>query len=282
MRLHVKSQILVLLFVNAITLNACNSATKSESTSASNSSIKVEQSNETTQETAKASDSKVQLELDKAKKAGKAAFIVVTGANSINTDKAKNIAKSANEIYKNAVIVELNRDDAANASLVAEWRLSGAPLPLILVLSSKGLPTGGYPLEQATAENIAALVPTPKLEQVYSAIASGKHAIIVFTKKPFADKKEVIAIGKDAVSKLNGEAVYVEVDMDDIKETGFMNQLRINNQTTTASITVVINKQGQVAGTSTAVPDAAKLIAAAKAPVKSGCGSGCGPAGCAK
>jgi hypothetical protein len=61
-----------------------------------------------------------------------------------------------------------------------------------------------------------------------------------------------------------------------------MNQLRIDKLTAKASTTLVINQQGQVAGTSTTVPDAAKLVAAAIAPVKSGCGPGCGPAGCGK
>lgn len=226
--------------------------------------------------------SKIQSELDKAKKAGKAVFVVVTGTGSSDTDKTKEIAKGANGIYKNAIVVEMNRDDAANSALVTEWRLAGAPLPLILVLSSKGQPAGGLLLAQATAENVAALVPSPKMEAVYDAIGSSKHAIVVFTKSSFVDKTEVLKVAKEAVSKLNNQAVLVEVDMDDIKETGFMNQLRIDRLTAKASTTLVINKQGQVAGTSTTVPDAAKLVAAATAPVKSGCGPGCGPAGCGK
>lgn len=116
--------------------------------------------------TSKSGTSPVQTELDKAKKDGKAVFIVVIGTGITNTDKAATIAKGANAIYKNAVVVQMNRDDAANAPLVAEWRLSVAPLPQILVVSSKGIPTGGYVLEQATAENGAALVPSPKPEMV--------------------------------------------------------------------------------------------------------------------
>ena len=126
--------------------------------------------------------------------------------------------------------------------MVAEWRLAGAPLPLVLVVSPKGQLTGGMILAQATAENIAALVPSPKLEEVYTAINNQKHAIVVFTKKSFVDKAEVIKIAKDAVFKLNNEAVFVEVDMDDSKETGFMNQLRID-KLSKASTTIVINKR---------------------------------------
>ena len=229
-----------------------------------------------------ASNSKIQAELDKAKKEGKAVFVVVTGTGTTDTDKATTIAKGANAIYKNATVVQMDRDDASNASLVTEWRLAGAPLPLVLVVSPKGQVTGGMILAQATAENIASLVPSPKMEAVYDAIGKGKHAIVVFTKSSFIDKTEVLKVAKEAVSKLNNQAVLVEVDMDDSNETGFMSQVRIDKLSAKASTTLVINKQGQVAGTSTTVPDAAKLIAAANTPVRSGCGAGCGPAGCGK
>lgn len=216
-----------------------------------------------------------------AKTAGKAVFLVVTGTGVTETDKAMLIAKGANDIYKNSVIVQINRDDASNAQLVSEYRLAGAPLPLILVISSKGFPTGGYILAQATAENLAALIPSPKLEDVYATIRNSKTALVVFTKKSLSDRAEVIKVCKDAVSKLNNNAVIVEVDMDDSKEASFMNQLHID-KSLSASLTLVINTQGQVAGTSTTVPDAAKLALAATTPVAGGCGPGCGPSGCGK
>jgi len=231
---------------------------------------------------APADASAVKSALDKAHDAGQAAFVVVSGNGVAETDKAVSIAENAKAIYKNAVVVQMNRDDAANADLVNEWRLTGAPLPLILVVSSKGTLTGGRILAQATAENVAELVPSPKLEEVYAAIGNNKNAIVVFTKKSFADRNEVVKNSKQAVDLLKNEAVFVEVDMDDVKENGFMSQVRIDKAAATESVTLVINKQGQVAGTSISVPDATKLVAAAKTPVKSGCGPGCGPAGCAK
>jgi hypothetical protein len=217
-----------------------------------------------------------------AKTAGKAIFLVVTGTGVAETDKALLIAKGAIDIYKNAVIVQMDRDDASNAQLVSEYRLAGAPLPLILVISSKGFPTGGYILAQATSENLAALIPSPKLEDVYTAINSGKYAIVAFSKKAFTDKPEVLKECKKAVALLNNEAILIEVDVEDNTEANFLNQLRIDKSQLNASLTLVINKQGQVAGTATTVPDATKLVAAAKTPVAGGCGPGCGPAGCGK
>lgn len=235
----------------------------------------------TTTETKSSAVSKGAAEkISAAKNASKVVFLVVTGTGATEIDKAMIIANGATVIYKNAIIVQMNRDDASNAQLVKEYGLSSAPVPLILVISSKGYPTGGYLLAQATAENVAALVPSPKLEFVYEAISKGKHALVVFSKKAFTDRNEVIKITKQAVSMLNNEAVFVEVDIDDPKETNFMNQLRIDKSQVSSSLTLVINKQGQVAGTATTIPDAAKLVAAAKTPVAAGCGPGCGPAGC--
>lgn len=228
---------------------------------------------------ATASNSAVES-INAAKAAGKPVFLVVTGTGATGTDKAMTIAHAANFINKNAVVIQMNRDDASNAKLVTEYRLSGAPVPLILVISSNGMPTGGYLLEQATAENLVALIPSPRMEDVFAAIAGNKIALVVFSRKTFTDKAEVLKECKSAVSKLNNNAVIVEVDMDDSREVNFMNQLRLDKNQFTGSVTLVINTQGQVAGTSTTVPDAAKLALAATTPVQGGCGPGCGPQGC--
>jgi hypothetical protein len=265
--------------VNAVAFNACSNPTANNQASVNGTN---QQKTEKSQKVATQSSSNVQAELDKAKKAGKAVFVIVTGTGSTDTDKALAIAKGATGIYKNSIIIQMNKDDEANAQLVTEWRLAGAPVPLILALSTKGQLTGGFILAEATSENLAALMPSPKLELVYEAIGNSKHVIVAFTKKSFADRTEVITECKKAVSMLNNEAVFIEVDMEDSKENGFMQQLRISPLMAKSSVSLVINKQGQVAGQSSTIPDATKLVAAAKAPVKQGCGPGCGPAGCGK
>ena len=275
-----KGSLLSLTVISLWALTACGNSTAVNKQA--NPTTEATQSAQTEQPAAlPASNSKIQADLEKAKKEGKAVFVVVTGTGVTETDKATTIAKGANTIYKNASVVQLDRDDAANAQLVAEWRLAGAPLPLVLVVSSKGQLTGGMVLAQATAENIAALVPSPKLEEVYASIAANKPTLVVFTKKSLSDRAEVLQEVKNAATKLKNNAVIIEVDMDDSKEVNFMNQLRIDKASAVSS-TLVINAQGQVAGTSTGVPDATKLASAATAPVKSGCGPGCGPTGCAK
>ena len=282
-------QTFALSLLSATLIASCNSPSGSVASVQTQSSPKaiatagVVNTSMTTSETKSSPVSKgVAENISAAKTAGKAVFLIVTGTSSTETDKAFLIANGANKIHKNAVVVQMNRDDASNAQLVKEYGLLGTPVPLILVISSQGYPTGGYILAQATAENIAALVPSPKLEDVYAAINSGKYAIVAFSKKSFTDKPEVLKECKKAVSMLNNEAVFVDVDLDDSKEASFMNKLRIDKTQVSASLTLVINKQGQVAGTATTIPDAAKLVEAAKKPVAAGCGPGCGPAGCGK
>ena len=263
-----------------VIINLCSCINSNAENTSQTVENKIQQEQTVSYKTAFESESKIQVELDKAKAGGKAVFVVVTGNDATETDKAVTIAHEAMSIYKNSTVMQMNRDDAANAELVKEWRLAGAPLPLILVVSPKGLLTGGRILAQATSENIASLVPSPKLETVYDAIGDNKYAIVAFTKKSFADRQEVLKECNEAVLALKNEAVMVEVDMDDKMEKGFMEQVRINPATLSGSVTLVINKQGQVAGTSTTIPDSDKLVAAAKTPVRSGCGPGCGPAGC--
>ena len=264
-----------------LALTACGNSnagnTQSNSTSGVKQNTPTEESN-----SLPVSNSKTQAELDKAKKEGKAVFVVVTGTGTTDTDKALAIAKGANAIYKNATVIQMDRDDASNAALVTEWRLAGAPLPIILVVSSKGLPTGGLILSQATAENIAALVPSPKLEELLTVLSTKKPAFVVFSKKSYSDRKEVLQECNAAVTILKNNAAIIEVDLDDSEEADFIKRLEVD-KSSKESITQVVNTQGQAVGTSSGLPDAAKLAAAAIAPVKSGCcPGGAGSAGCTK
>ncbi len=276
-----KGSLLSLTVISLLALTACGN-TNAGTKQASKGTEATQSAQPEQQATLPASNSKIQADLEKAKKDGKAVFVVVTGTGVTETDKATTIAKGANAIYKNAAVVQMDRDDAANAQLVAEWRLAGAPLPLVLVVSPKGQLTGGMVLAQATAETIAALVPSPKLEEVQEVISNKKPAFVVFTKKTYSDRAEVLQACKEAVTILKNNAAIVEVDLDDMKEASLIDRLEVD-KSSKETTTQVVNVQGQIAGTSSGLPDAAKLAAAAIAPPKSGCcPGGAGSSGCAK
>lgn len=273
-----------ILSFSALSILAFTACGNSNAGSKQSNSISVVKQNATA-EVAKnlpESNSKIQAELNKAKNEGKAVFVVVTETGSTETDKAKTIAKEANEIYKNSAIIEMNRDDTSNGLLVTEWRLSGAPLPLILVISPKGLPTGGLIASQATAENLVALIPSPKMEELIAVLNGKNPAFVVFTKQSFPDRKEVLQECTAAVTILKNKAAIIEVDLDDKMEANFIDRLEVD-KSSKESTTQVVNIQGQIVGTSSGTPDAAKLADAAIAPPKSGCcPGGAGSAGCAK
>ena len=263
-----KWELLTLLLANALTFSACgNSNAKNNQVSIDNT---IQQKTEASQQTEQKGTSVVQDELEKAKKAEKAVFVVVTGTGITETDKATAIAEGAKDIYKKSVIIQLNRDDSANAQLVSEYRLAGAPLPLILVLSPKGYPVGGYILSEATAENITALIPSPKLDEIYESLDNGKPAFVVVTKKSYTDKAKILENCKLAVSQLENKASIIEVDLDDTKEAGFIKQLNLKNSPNTSSV-VVLNSAGQTTGSFEGSAEPTALVLAANKVIRSSC-----------
>lgn len=221
-------------------------------------------------------------EIAAAKSSGKLAFLIVFEPNIPALAELEKTVATARAKVPNSVVIKLDRSNSENEALNTRYQLAGAPLPLVLVISPKGYVVGGLLAQQATPETLVAMVPSPKLEEINGFVIAKKPVFVVFSKKSFTDRTEVVTICKDAVKKLKGDAAIVEVDMDDNREESLMNNLRIN-RSATSSTTIVVNTQGQVAGTSiTSIPDAAKLATAATAPVKAGCGPGCGPAGCSK
>ncbi len=223
--------------------------------------------------TQRAEVSHLQVELENAKKSGKAAFVVVTGNGVSDADKAKDIAKSANTIHSNSVVLEMNRDETANTELVNQWGLAGAPLPLILVISPKGYAVGGFLLQQATPRNLVELVPSPKMDDIYEALNNGNAAFLVVTKKSFSDREPVLKNCRLAVEKMKNKAVIVEMDISDPKEAKFFKQLNLKN-TDNATSTIVINAQGQTTGMFEGSVETNDLVLAGYRVVNAG---GCGP-----
>jgi hypothetical protein len=220
--------------------------------------------------------------LDKAKGSGQAVFVVVTENGNSETGKAVAIAEKAKALYKNAVVVQMRREDTENAQLVNEWRLSGAPLPLILVVSPKGILTGGRILSQATAENIASLIPSPKKEAVLEQMTSGKSVFLLVSKKGMTKKSAQLSTCQKACLEMKENAKVIEIDLDDPLENTFLSELNIS-QNITEPLTYVINSSGQITGTFNGEANTAILVASAKKVITSSCcpaGSGqtCAPA----
>lgn len=268
-----KWSFLTLFLAGAITFSACGHSTAKNDKATTDNTIS--DNTVQNQDTGPKVKSNVQKELDQAKSSGKAAFIVVIEKGTTGTEQALKIAKEAVSICKNAVIVKLYRDDASNTDLVNTMRLSGAPLPLILVTSPKGYPAGGYGLDEATAESIAALVPTPKLDEVYESITNKIPVFLIITKKTFTDREIMLKNCNAAVIQLKNKATIVEVDMNSAKEAALIKQLNVKTNTNKSWVWVM-NASGQTTDTFEGVVEPDRLVAAANKVIRTG---GCCPGG---
>jgi hypothetical protein len=215
----------------------------------------------------------IKTALDKAKSEGKAVFLVITSNASTGNEGAVTKANEANKLVKKSTVIQINKDETANSDVVASLGIAGVPAPFILVISPKGIATGGYAAANTTADMLVKLIPSPKNDEVLLALSLKKPVFIVASKSSFTDKLGAVTNCKTAAAQLTNPAAIVEIDMADTKEAAFMKQLGINTLSTT-SVTIVVNSTGNVTGNFTGVPTTSSLTTAANKVVKSCCPSG--------
>ena len=215
-------------------------------------------------------------DLEKAKKEGKSVFLVITGTGAIGVDKVVTVAKAANAKVLKSVVVQMNKDDAANIALVSKLGVSGVQVPLILVISPKGVAVAGYNATQATTELLVQAIPSPKQDEVLFAISQKKPVFLVISKKGLTDKATLIANCNAAGTKMTVKPVIVEFDIADPKEAAFLKQLAVTDITTKTRV-VVINASGQISDRYEGTATEAALMTSATKVVKS---SGCAPGAC--
>lgn len=223
-----------------------------------------------------------QESIESANKAGLSVFLVVTDPGNAGTQKAMDIANQAHEKYAKSEVIQLNRSDVANKDLVAKYGISGAPLPLILVIAINGVVTGGFTLSQATADLLVTAIPSPVKSDVLKALSAGKSVFLVVSSKNMKEKDEVMNTCGQACIEMQNNAKLIALDLDDQKEKTFIAELKID-PTITSPQTFVINSKGQITGTFSDDINTTSLVASAKKlPAAKGCGASCTTgAGCA-
>jgi hypothetical protein len=214
-------------------------------------------------------------DIETANKAGKTVFLVVTDQGVTGTDKAVDIAKQAQAKYKTSTVLTMNRSDAENAEFVAKYRLSTAPLPLILVVASNGIVAAGFTPENATPDALVSAVPSPKKAEVQKYLSEGKSVFIVVTNKSMATKDNVMNTCQQACIEMQNNAKMIEISLDDPNEKKFLTDLKVN-LAATEPMTYVINSKGQITGTFTDDVNATTLVASAKKVSAGCCPSGSG------
>jgi hypothetical protein len=225
--------------------------------------------------------SQTKEKIDKANAKGNVVFLAVTDGSRTLTE-VKEMAVNAQKKFPKSEAIILDKSDKANAVLVNKYGLSGAPVPMILVVAPNGVVAGGYSLKQATPENLVELIPTKKQATALLAFSEGNTAFIVLYKKSMKDKSGAVAECKKAADGLSGKAVVVEVDLDDKSEVEFLSLLS-PEMTATSTHILVFNGKGQFMDELIAPVQSSALIASSRKVVKSGCAPGAcgsGSSGC--
>lgn len=202
-----------------------------------------------------------QADIEQAAERQEVAFILVMEPGAAGTDQARTLIREAMKQIKKSTLVELDRSDPANLDFVAKFRLSGAPVPLILLAGRNGALAGGIPAAQATVDGLVAIVPSPKKAEILQALQGGKSAFIVASSKGM-DAKSAATSCYAACSQMSDKSVVIQIDMDDPQEAAFVSQLKLS-RASSEPITLVVNAQGQVTGTYTGALDVASLVQAA-------------------
>ncbi len=203
----------------------------------------------------------VQSEIEKAGKDGKNVFLVVTEPGVAGTDRILYIANQAHKSVAESTVIEMNRTDSANSELVAKYRLTGAPLPMVLLIASNGLPAGSLTSAQASPEKLAKMIPSPKKQEVMQALNQNKTAFVVASRKTMAGRARVFKTCKAACNQMKDKAVFISVDMDDKQELSFLKKLRVN-MSSPMPVTCVVNPRGQITGIFNGPVNSARLIQA--------------------
>ncbi|MCF8373513.1 MAG: hypothetical protein K9H64_17975 [Bacteroidales bacterium] len=223
----------------------------------------------------------VKNEFDKSLQNGKSVFLVVTDKYAQDTDALIKKANEAKAKVKNVEVIKMDRDEQANADLVSKYQLASAPMPLVLVISSNGVVSGGYTAQQATAELLVSAIPSPKKSEVLKVINEGKSVFIVASSKNMDKKSNLVNTCEQACFEMEKKAKVIEIDLDDPAEKIFMAELKINQQSTEPQ-TYVVNSKGQVTGNFSGEVNSATLVATATKIASGGCcppgsGKSCGP-----
>ena len=210
--------------------------------------------------------------LQKAVQKGQAAILIVTDSAAQGLDQARGVAREAAKKINGCVTVEMNRSDAANAPFVAKYGLAGAPMPLILVFAKNGAIVGGLPAAQATPEMLVKSFPSAKKAEVLKAIQDGNAVLLVAASKSMKERAKVMENCAAACNKIKGKAATVQIGLDDPAEQDFLKELKVD-PASKEPVTLVVNTQGQLAGSFTGPVEVGKL---AELAIKKGgcCGSG--------
>jgi thiol-disulfide isomerase/thioredoxin len=186
----------------------------------------------------------------------------------------KRLDSFARKTKENVEIIKVDRKDPENREIVNRLRTQTAPIPLILLFDSNNTVLAAF-TKAVAEEKLTEAFPSPRKAEALEYIRQGKGVILCFYKEEMSSRGEVQSCCSEAKDKLAGKAEYINVDLSDPKEAGFIKELKIDPNPP-EPVTFVVNAQGQVTGKYGGKVEVTNLVQAATRVVK----GGCGPSGC--
>lgn len=227
--------------------------------------------------------SPAQVAIQKAAANHQFSYVVVFKEKDDATKKMKAIAVDTGASLKGQVaVVEVNKNESAESSFIAEYDLSRMPMPLMFVVAPNGAVTGAFPLK-VTAEELRGTLVSPATANCLKAAQEGKLCLL--SVEP--EKKNAIVLTNAAAfasfaadSRFKDATAIVNVSSADPHETAFLETIEAFSQID-QPVTLFLAPGGQVIGKYVGAVSKDQLVSDLEKAQNSCCPGGkCGPNGC--
>jgi hypothetical protein len=217
--------------------------------------------------------------IDRAAKANKYLFIFFFRQDDPQTRAMREVFNNfINASAGRANSVAVSVADPSEAEMVAKFRVSQAPMPLVLVLAPNGAVTAGLP-GNFTKEQLVGAFATPCTESLLGAIQQGKLVMLCLQN----GRTRLNAEAMNGVRALKADQQYsaaievVMLDPNSAAERSLLAKLGMNDPVEEAT-TLLLAPPGSVIGTLKGATDKDQLVKTIATAIAS-CAAGCQPGG---
>ncbi len=224
---------------------------------------------------AAAAEKSVEAKLAAAKEQGKSVLMVVSDSHN-RAENLKTLVTSTIDGLQGVVLVEMDRDYHKNRELASELRLEQAPIPMLLIFSNEGQLLGGLTEAQATEKSILGAIPTPKFNEISSALRGGKAVVVMVSNEVFESHKSANKVMDAVKGRLLNGVEIVKIDTNDSAEANVIRMLNIEIELVDSHI-IVMNSHGRTTARFDTLPEVGEVVEAA---LEHNHSSTCGCGGC--
>lgn len=219
---------------------------------------------------------------------GKQTFLVFWKDRDAKTDEMVNAVRSVlanDEIPKPVAssFIAINVGDAAEKSLVAEYDVSRAPMPLLISIAPNGAVTKAFIKPFAQNELMESFA-SPGMAEMLKAMQERKLAFVCLGNGVDQNGKVMIPT---AVSLFKADpgftnaTVIIPVNPQDASEKKLLETLKIKADSVAEPVAVMLAPPGMIIGQFTSKSTKADIVQSLQKLQSSSCGpNGCGPGGC--